>query len=171
MKKILILFCFVCLFSITGRSQTVPAKYRELLDNILMHMPAKEPANDLISFAKSMIGIPYRYASSNPSIGFDCSGFVSYVFKNFGISTPRSSSEFSIAGVPVKLENIKVGDVLVFTGTNPRIRRVGHVGIVSSIEGDTIQFIHATSGKAHGVTITKFNAYYKSRFMKAVSML
>jgi len=118
-----------------------------------------------------MIGIPYRYASSNPSIGFDCSGFVSYVFKNFGISTPRSSSEFSIAGVPVKLENIKVGDVLVFTGTNPRIRRVGHVGIVSSIEGDTIQFIHATSGKAHGVTITKFNAYYKSRFMKAVSML
>lgn len=171
MKKILILVCFVCLFVSTGKSQTVPAKYKELLDNILMHMPAKQPANDLISFAKSMIGIPYRYASSNPSIGFDCSGFVSYVFKNFGISAPRSSSEFSVAGIPVKLENVKIGDVLVFTGTNPRVRRVGHVGIVSSIEGDTIQFIHATSGKAHGVTVTKMNAYYKSRFMKAVSML
>ena len=171
MKKILILFCFVCLFSTTGRSQTVPAKYRELLDNILMHMPAKEPANDLISFAKSMIGIPYRYASSNPSIGFDCSGFVSYVFKNFGISTPRSSSEFSIAGVPVKLENIKVGDVLVFTGTNPRIRRVGHVGIVYSVDADGIKFIHASSGKAKGVTITPLNGHYKTRFMKIVSII
>lgn len=171
MKKILLLCCFTFLFLSNGKSQTVPAKYKELLEKLMKNMPAKQPANDLISFAKSMIGIPYHYASSNPSIGFDCSGFVSYVFHNFGIATPRSSSEFIVSGTPVKLEDIKVGDVLVFTGTNRKIRRAGHVGIVAAIKGDTVQFIHSSSGKANGVTLTTLNPYYKSRFMKAVSML
>lgn len=171
MKKLLVLCCFPLLLFTNAKSQTVPAKYKELLLNLMKSLPAKEKGNDLINFAKSMIGIPYRYASSNPSIGFDCSGFVSYVFHNFGIAAPRSSSEFIIAGRPVKLEDLKIGDVLVFTGTNIRVRRAGHVGIVASIKGDTIQFIHSSSGKANGVTLTTLNPYYKSRFMKAVSML
>lgn len=171
MKKILLLCCFAFLLLTDVKSQTVPAKYKELLQKLMKNLPAKEQGNDLINFAKSMIGIPYHYASSNPSIGFDCSGFVSYVFHNFGIAAPRSSSEFIIAGTPVKMENLKIGDVLVFTGTNVKVRRAGHVGIVASIKGDTVQFIHSSSGKANGVTLTTLNPYYKSRFMKAVSML
>lgn len=171
MKKSLLLFCFVVLFASTGKSQTVPAKYRELLQKIVTNIPPQNPAMQLIGFAKTLIGIPYRYASSNPNIGFDCSGFVSYVFHNFGVNVPRSSTEFNRAGTPVKIEDAKVGDVLVFTGTNPRRRVVGHVGIIAKIEGDTIQFIHSTSGKAHGVTITTLNPYYRSRLMKAVSIL
>lgn len=172
MKKGLIMLCLTFLFASTGKSQTVPAKYKELLEKLTKQADkAEEPGTNLITFAKTMLGIPYRYASSNPSIGFDCSGFVSYVFHNFGIKAPRSSSEFNVAGTPVKLENIKVGDVLVFTGTNRKVRRAGHVGIVAAIKGDTIQFIHASSGKANGVTLTTLNPYYKSRFMRAVSML
>ena len=171
MKKVLILFCFTLLFATAGQSQTVPGKYRELLDRLNSHFSTETPASKLISFAKTMIGVPYRYACSNPSVGFDCSGFVSYVFHNFGFDVPRSSTEFNVAGKPIKLENAKVGDVLVFTGTNPRRRVVGHVGIIADIEGDTIHFIHSTSGKAHGVTITTLNAYYRSRLMKAVSIL
>jgi lipoprotein Spr len=167
MKKSLLLFCFVVLFAASGKSQTVPVKYQELLKK----MVANKTSNQLIGFAKTLIGIPYRYASSNPAIGFDCSGFVSYVFHNFGFNVPRSSTEFNQAGTPVKLENAKVGDVLIFTGTNPRRRVVGHVGIIADIEGDTIKFIHSTSGKAHGVTVTTLNPYYKSRLMKAVSIL
>ena len=60
---------------------------------------------------------------------------------------------------------------MIFTGTNPKIRRIGHVGIIYAIEDGEIKFIHATSGKAHGVTISNFDAYYKSRFMKAVSIM
>jgi len=167
MKKSLLLFCFVVLFAASGKSQTVPVKYQELLKK----MVTNKTSNQLIGFAKTLIGIPYRYASSNPAVGFDCSGFVSYVFHNFGFNVPRSSTEFNQAGTPVKLENAKVGDVLIFTGTNPRRRVVGHVGIIADIEGDTIKFIHSTSGKAHGVTVTTLNPYYKSRLMKAVSIL
>jgi hypothetical protein len=64
-----------------------------------------------------------------------------------------------------------VGDVLIFTGSNPKVRSIGHVGIVYSIDGENIKFIHASSGKAKGVTITEMNPYYKSRFMEAVSII
>lgn len=171
MKKALVLISFLFLFASTGRTQTVSSQYQELVKKITLNIQHKNPAGRLIDFAKTMIGVPYRYASSNPSIGFDCSGFVSYVFHNFGFNVPRSSSEFNGTGVPVTLENAKVGDVLIFTGTNPRRRVVGHVGIIAAITGDKIEFIHSTSGKAHGVTLTTLNDYYKSRFMKVVSIL
>lgn len=170
MKRAFILLLFLLLFAHTGKSQTASLQYQQLLKKVTFNIQHKNPAGGLIEFAKTMIGVPYRYATSNPSIGFDCSGFVSYVFHNFGFNVPRSSPEFSKTGTPVKLENAKVGDILIFTGTNVRKRVVGHVGIIAKIEGDTIQFIHSTSGKAHGVTLTTFDAYYKSRFMKAVSL-
>ena len=171
MKKYFLLFVLLFLFAGTGKTQTIAVKYQELLKNLNAHLEKKNTATDLISFAKTMIGVPYRYASSNPTIGFDCSGFVSYVFHNFGFNVPRSSTEFNVTGIPVKLENAKVGDVLIFTGSNPRRRAVGHVGIIADIEGDTIHFIHSTSGKAHGVTITALNPYYRSRLLRAVSIL
>ncbi|MES2418052.1 MAG: C40 family peptidase [Bacteroidota bacterium] len=148
-------------------------QYQKMMERILHKIPAVQsaPVTQLLDFAKTMIGTPYRYASSNPAKGFDCSGFVNYVFSKFGFQVPRSSSAFAHAGVPVKLTAAKVGDVLIFTGSNPKIRRVGHVGIIYAIDNGEIKFIHSTSGKAHGVTITDFNDYYKSRFLKAVSIL
>lgn len=161
MKKALMLFCLVFFFALQGKSQST----------VVQQIQAQQPGLQLIKFAKTLIGIPYRYASSSPEKGFDCSGFVNYVFENFGFKVPRSSSVFPTAGKPVSLKNAKVGDVLIFTGTNPKIRSIGHVGIVYSIEGDEIKFIHASSGKANGVTITELNTYYKSRFMEAVSII
>jgi lipoprotein Spr len=176
MKKAILLFLFICCFTLAGSAQdnvSLPQQYQKMMEKILGRIPsvASSSTSQVLDFAKSMIGIPYRYASSNPANGFDCSGFVSYVFSNFGFKVPRSSPEFASTGVPVKLEKAKVGDVLIFTGTNPRVRKIGHVGIIYSIENGAIKFIHSTSGKAHGVTITDFNAYYKSRFMKAVSII
>lgn len=172
MKKALPFFCLVFLFVIPGKSQTVvPLKFQEKIQKLALELPAQQPASALISFAKTLVGIPYRYASSSPEKGFDCSGFVNYVFENFGINVPRSSREFPKAGKPVSLENAKVGDVLIFTGSNPKIRSIGHVGIVYAVDEEGIKFIHASSGKAKGVTITEMNTYYKSRFMKAVSII
>ena len=171
MKRILASFCFVCLFATAGQAQTVSIKMQHVVQQLISALPVQQPANQLIGFAKTLVGVPYRYASSSPQHGFDCSGFVSYVFHNFGFNVPRSSSEFSNTGTPVDLSKAKVGDVLIFTGTNPRVRTVGHVGIIYSIDGDEIQFIHATSGKANAVTITPLNDYYKGRFLKAVSII
>jgi lipoprotein Spr len=176
MKKTLFIFClFICLATI-GKAQentSLPAQYQKMMEKILDKLPSSttSPTTKLLDFAKSMIGIPYVYASSNPSKGFDCSGFVSYVFSNFGFKVPRSSSEFAHTGNAVNLADAKVGDVLIFTGSNPRVRKIGHVGIIYAIKDGEIQFIHSTSGKANGVTITDFNTYYKSRFIKAVSIL
>ncbi|MBC7617271.1 MAG: C40 family peptidase [Pedobacter sp.] len=162
MKKTLLLFCLLCFFAFTSKAQE---------NTSLTQQYQKMMGGNLLDFAKSMIGVPYRYASSNPNKGFDCSGFVNYVFQNFGFKVPRSSPEFARAGVPVKLGDAKVGDVLIFTGSNPKVREIGHVGIISSIEDGEIKFIHSSSGKAHGVTITNLDGYYKSRFMKAVSII
>ncbi|MFC3559647.1 C40 family peptidase [Pedobacter jamesrossensis] len=182
MKKILVVISFFILSATAGKAQsTIPAEYQEMVKKLVANLPKKAEesvkrsdntsSETLIDFAKSMLGIRYRYATSNPKIGFDCSGFVSYVFSNFGFKVPRSSREFSSTGKETSLENAKVGDVLLFTGSNSKVRRIGHVGIIYSIGDDGIKFIHASSGKAHGVTITNFEGHYRSRFMKIVSIL
>lgn len=175
MKKTLLIICLIAFFAVSSKAQgttSLPEQYQKMMGKILDKIPeVANPAVQLMDFAKSMMGTPYRYASSNPDRGFDCSGFVNYVFKNFGFKVPRSSPEFARAGVPVKLNEAKVGDVLIFTGSNPRVRKIGHVGIISSIEDGVIKFIHSSSGKANGVTITNLDGYYKSRFIKAVSII
>ena len=94
-----------------------------------------------------------------------------YIFQL--LSLPFSGShDFAKKGKQVKLEEAKVGDVLVFTGTNSKLRSPGHVGIISSIDEDgKIKFIHSSSGKAKGVTITDLEGYYKNRFLKAVTVM
>ena len=175
MKKIFLLSFMIAFFTITSKAQdntSLPQQYQQIMGKIFDKIPnVTTPASKLLDFAKSMIGTRYLYASSNPDRGFDCSGFVNYVFNNFGFKVPRSSTEFAQAGVPVKLSDAKVGDVLIFTGSNPNVRKIGHVGIISSIEDGEIKFIHSSSGKANGVTITNLEGYYKTRFMKAVSII
>ena len=56
--------------------------------------------DSIIAYAKQYLGTPYVYASSNPKKGFDCSGFVSFVFSNFGLTLPRSSSGRTISTTP-----------------------------------------------------------------------
>lgn len=127
--------------------------------------------DELLSFAQSLIGTPYHFASANPSYGFDCSGFVGYVFKNFNIQVPRSSSEYPAYGEQISLQDARPGDVILFTGTAKRSRRIGHVGIVVCNEGDELRFIHSTSGKEHGVTITVMDKNYHRRFVRIVRLL
>ena len=121
----------------------------------------------LVSYAKTLIGTTYKYASTDPSIGFDCSGFITYVFNHFGIRVPRSSVDFTNVGKEVNTENAREGDLILFTGTVDSIRIVGHMGIVTE-NTDTLRFIHSTSGRANGVTISTLNGYYQKRFVKTI---
>lgn len=122
----------------------------------------------VIDFAKTLIGVPYKYASTDPKNGFDCSGFITYVFNHFGIIVPRSSIDFTEVGKEVKMEEAKPGDLVLFTGTDSTERFVGHMGIIVTNDKGQISFIHSTSGKAYGVTITALNRYYLGRYMKTV---
>jgi cell wall-associated NlpC family hydrolase len=126
---------------------------------------------DIITFAKKYMGTPYCYAGSSPSKGFDCSGFVNFVFKNFDIDVPRSSSGFKNLGTSLKPEDFKVGDVLVFYGHRDR-NSVGHVGIISEANGMKSKFIHASSGKEMAVTVSDLgSSQYTGRFYKCISVM
>lgn len=123
---------------------------------------------ELLAFANSLVGVRYKYGSSDPVNGFDCSGFITYVFNHFNIAVPRSSIDFTHYKREVKLKDAKPGDLILFTGTDSTIREVGHMGIINSINNDEVSFLHSSSGKANGVTITPLNIYYLGRFVKVI---
>ena len=122
----------------------------------------------IVAFAESLIGTPYLYASTDPQKGFDCSGFITYVFNHFQIKVPRSSIDFTNVGKEIAVQDAKRGDIILFTGTDSTERFVGHMGIIVSNQNGELQFIHSSSGKAHGVVVTPLNEYYKGRFVKVV---
>ena len=147
----------------TINRDTAEVKRGEIID------VGKVRPNEIVNFAQSLIGTPYRYASTDPKVGFDCSGFITYVFKHFNILVPRSSIDFTNVGKEIPPTSAKRGDIILFTGTDSTERFVGHMGIVVS-NTDTLKFIHSTSGKAYGVTISPLSNYYKGRFVKTLRL-
>lgn len=111
-------------------------------DYVSFNHPDHKPTmgEQVVAYAKTLTGIPYVYGGNSPSEGFDCSGFVKYVFKNFGVNLPRTSYSQMNVGTPVTREQLMPGDLVVFRGG-------GHVGIYC---GDNI-YIHAPQS---GRTIT-----------------
>lgn len=120
----------------------------------------------VVDFATTLIGVKYKYGSTDPKQGFDCSGFITYVFNHFNIAVPRSSIDFTDVGRTVPYDSAKVGDLILFTGTDSTEQHVGHMGIVVSNNNGNVEFIHSTSGKQYGVTITPLNSYYMSRYVR-----
>lgn len=125
-------------------------------------------AEQLVDFAETLKGIQYKYGSTDPKIGFDCSGFITYVFNHFDMKVPRSSIGFTTFAKEIELKEAKRGDLILFTGTDSTKRVVGHMGIITSDKGEKHEFIHSTSGKAYSVTNTPLNKYYQGRFVKAI---
>ena len=148
----------------TRNMDTANVKSGEVVDSKNVH------PDELVRFAETLIGIPYRYGSTDPRVGFDCSGFITYVFNHFNIKVPRSSIDFTNVGKEVLATGAKRGDIILFTGTDSTERFVGHMGIVVS-NTDTLRFIHSTSGKAYGVTISPLSNYYLGRYVKTIRVL
>lgn len=126
--------------------------------------------DSLVNFSKAQLGKNYNYANCSPQTGFDCSGFVYYVFSHFKVAVPRSSSEYGKFGKEIPMDSCKTGDVIVFTGTNASIRKPGHVGIILT-GGKDPSFIHSSSDKrTPGVKISDFKASpnYRKRFIRIV---
>jgi cell wall-associated NlpC family hydrolase len=86
----------------------------------------------VVRYARRFVGVPYRYGGSSPRTGFDCSGFVAYVYRHFGVALPHYSvAQFGL-GRRVPRSRLRAGDILFFNG-------LGHVGIYVG-KG---RFIHA----------------------------
>jgi len=123
-------------------------------------------ADNLVAFAISYLGTPYRYGGNTPE-GFDCSGFVSFVFAHFNYTLPRSSVDYGPVGVPVSRDSCRKGDIILFSGTNNNLSSIGHIGIVVTNPGESLSFIHASSSKnRRGVIISEFKGTgYVDRFI------
>jgi len=164
-------YLFTALLSITLFSSFTIKKSEKqtLIDNRKIQTEINR--DSIIEYAKKYLDTPYKYASSDPKKGFDCSGFVSYVFKNFGMNLPRSSGSYKNLGTALKPEDFKVGDILVFYGYKDRTV-IGHLGIICEADGMHSKFIHASSGKAQKVTITALDTeHYTKRFYKCINVL
>jgi len=120
--------------------------------------------DSIINYGKLFLNTPYRYGSTGVS-SFDCSGFTSYVYRNFGYDLGRSSVDQSRQFNQVDKNELKAGDLVFFSGRH-RSKNVGHVGIVVSAGNGEFNFIHAAVH--NGVTISNSKeAYYTKRFLKA----
>jgi len=146
----------------------IPTVTNAVKKDTVQNPEIKQEARDFVKYAKTLIGTPYLYGSTNPRNGLDCSGFVNCVSNHFGIKVPRSSAEFTNFGTMVAANNAKPGDLILFTGTELSKHIVGHMGIVINNINGELQFIHSSSGKSRGVTVSDFDGYYKTRFVKVI---
>ena len=119
-------------------------------------------AQKIITTGKKYIGVPYVWGGSTPN-GFDCSGFVQYVFRQHGISLPRTSAQQYTVGTAVSKNALIPGDLVFF---NTSGSGVSHLGIYIG----NGEFLHASTSK--GVTISLLsNSYWAARYMGAKRVL
>ena len=145
------------LFFIGGKSTGVKPSPDALKGNT-----GTAQASQIIATAKKYIGVPYLWGGSTPS-GFDCSGYVQYVYNAHGIKLPRVSRDQYTVGVAVSKSNLKPGDLVFF---NTSGSGVSHLGIYMG----NGQFIHASTSK--GVIIAELNnSYWSSRYIGARRVL
>lgn len=150
-------------FFVVSLSNTAMASDDVLFDKIVSLQQKTNVADTLLKKAKTFIGTPYRFGGNTPS-GFDCSGFMQYVFKNVGVSLPRNSRDMATVGNHVRRDALQIGDMVFFAHNGTTI---SHVGMYVGED----RFIHApSSGKS--VEITNLNSnYWKSRYITARRVL
>jgi len=119
-------------------------------------LPAAPPARygGVVAIAMQYLGVPYVWGGASPS-GFDCSGFIQYVFNQVGVSLPHHAASQYGYGTPVALNDLQPGDLVFFDG-------LGHAGIY--IGGG--QFIHAPH-TGDVVKISSMSGWYSSTFVGA----
>lgn len=119
----------------------------------------------LLEDARFFKGGKYIWGGTSPQ-GFDCSGYVQYLFKKHQVNLPRTAWSQSKLGQEVVLSDIKTGDLLFFNTDKKRGIPVSHVGIFIG----NGKFIHAASRK-QGIIISPLAGYYQDRFVIAKRLI
>ncbi len=115
----------------------------------------------VIAYAKKFIGVRYVYGGKSPS-GFDCSGYVGYVYKNFGVSLNNSASSMYSNGTRVSKAALRAGDLLFFDASSRKSAgAIDHVGIYLGNN----QFIHAST--SNGKVLIQSLSEYRGTYIGA----
>jgi cell wall-associated NlpC family hydrolase len=126
--------------------------------------------DSVITYAKNYIGVPYKYGGKGPQ-GFDCSGFVHFVFEPWGYNLPYSSKGYGDYGQEIELSEARPGDFALFRGRSSSSTGIGHVALVIDVdESGEVYIIHATIHK--GITIDNMSNqdYYVKRYLQVRRM-
>ncbi|MDU4959967.1 MAG: NlpC/P60 family protein [Sporomusaceae bacterium] len=126
-------------------------------------LPGSRRAAEIAAMARGFLGVPYAWAGASPN-GFDCSGFVYYLYLKAGVQLPRMADGQFAVGTPVSRAELQPGDLVFFSTYEPG---PSHSGIYA---GNNL-FVHASSG-AGEVTITSLaKPYYAERYLGARRIL
>jgi cell wall-associated NlpC family hydrolase len=117
------------------------------------------PGEEVADLAQQYVGSPYRWGGASPS-GFDCTGFVMWVYSQFGVALPHNEAGQLASGASVGIDDLQPGDVLVFANTYRR--GLSHTGIYL---GDG-QFVHAADER-HGVMVSSLGGYWAQHLVGA----
>lgn len=157
----ILLFCLAGIFSLPLSAQTSTSADSTSVTG-----------HDIVKVAMKYIGVPYRSGRMNPKVGFDCSGFTTYVFKKENIQLTRSSRSQFTEGVEVSsCTDLQKGDLVFFGGSRSSSTSIGHVGIVTDVNPSTgtFSFIHASRT---GIRISSSDEpYYAKRYVGARRIL
>jgi cell wall-associated NlpC family hydrolase len=141
-------------------------KEQQRLLNELREIKSKKDGtynkNQILNNAKKYLGGKYVWGGTKPK-GFDCSGYVQYLYKKEGISLPRTAYEQSKVGLYVTRDELKKGDLLFFLTDRSRNLPITHVGMY--IGND--KFIHAASRKKGIIISSLSKSKYNKIFVKA----
>jgi cell wall-associated NlpC family hydrolase len=168
--SLLLILCSVA-YGSSRADAFLPLRNETIVKETVIHPTERNISlgDKIVSFGMGLLGTPYVAAGSSKN-GFDCSGFVYYVFNHFKIQVPRSSSEFKNFGKEIPISNVKKGDILLFL--SPTRNVIGHLGIVTKPKGMESDFIHSSSGREMKVIITSLTKPgYTRRFVKAIRVL
>lgn len=133
---------------------TVPTGSTSLSSSVTSSYNGTATGAEILSKAQSYLGTPYVYGGASPS-GFDCSGFVYYVYGTFGISVGRTPAAQASAGSQVDKASLQVGDIVLFAGTGGS--GITHAGIYAG----NGQFIHSPNSRST-VSYSDLNSGYWS---------
>ncbi len=120
--------------------------------------------NRITTYAQKYVGSTYQYAGTSPSTGFDCSGFTSYVLKEFKIKASPASAAQAKEGRAVSLDRVQPGDLIFFGESS---NRISHVGMVVKRSKAGIVCVHSTTSRGVIVENVSTSTYWKPKILFA----
>lgn len=123
---------------------------------------------EIVRYALQLRGTSYRYAGKEPSTGFDCSGFTSYVLRQFNITVSPASSLQAREGTPIPLKQVQPGDIIVF-GKNPR--NIQHVALVVENRPEGIIVVHSTNTRGVVSENISTSSYWQPLILEARNVI
>jgi cell wall-associated NlpC family hydrolase len=152
-----------------GQVLTLPDSAAPAAKTVSAARPAQQPVarsrdgSIIVRAAYQKVGSAYRWGATGPN-AFDCSGFVNYVFKQFGVSLPRTSAAIARTGTPIPASSLIEGDLLFYA---TRGGTISHIGIYIGNR----RMIHASTPRT-GVIISGIDEpYYRQRYAGARRVL